>query len=439
MANPAEPYSHLNLYEVLGIQRGASPEEVRSAYRLRSHMFHPDKYENYPEPLRSQLKAEAAKEFKKLTAAYEVLRDPVKRAAHDRVLDTWQGGAARPARARRAAAPAADGAGTRRAAGSARAAGTRRPSETAERAGPRERDPLLVVRPDRLDFGTLAVNSTKQLPLKISNAGGRTLFGEVTSNRAWLSVNRRTFISSSAVLFVSVDTAGLQPGEEYAGSLVVTTLNGGDQVVPVVVRVAGKPEPILAGAPSLLDFGVAQRGTTKARTIRLSNAGTGTLIGSVAVRGEWLAVSESRFRGNQVSFEVIAQTAGLRAGEHQGEILIFSNGGRASIQALIEVPPGEGIETTRTASEEREGGGAAPEAEGAAAAGASRGSQEPPKLSKDEQRELLQRLGQIEPETVWEEEFLRRIMQLVRAGDRLAPGELAKIYEMEARRVASSE
>jgi hypothetical protein len=289
-----------------------------------------------------------------------------------------------------------------------------------------------VVRPDHLDFGTLAVNSTKQLPLKISNAGGRTLFGEVTSNRAWLSVNRRTFISSSAVLFVSVDTAGLQPGEEYAGSLVVTTLNGGDQVVPVVVRVAGKPEPILAGAPSLLDFGVAQRGTTKARTIRLTNAGTGTLIGSVAVRGEWLAVSESRFRGNQVSFEVIAQTAGLRAGEHQGEILIFSNGGRASIQALIEVPPGEDIETTRTEGGEREGEGAAPEAEGASASASDEG-QEPPKLSRDEQRELLQRLGRIEPETVWEEEFVRRIMQLVRAGDRLAPGELAKIYEMEAR------
>ena len=107
MANRAEPYSHLNLYEVLGIQRGASPEEVRSAYRLRSHMFHPDKYENYPEPLRSQLKAEAAKEFKKLTAAYEVLRDPVKRAAHDRLLDTWHRGAARPARVRAPRRPAA--------------------------------------------------------------------------------------------------------------------------------------------------------------------------------------------------------------------------------------------------------------------------------------------------------------------------------------------
>src|SRR5438552_19006239 len=87
-----------NHYDVLGVERDASAAEVRSAYRLRSHMFHPDKYETYPEPLRSQLKAEAAKEFKKLTAAYDVLRDPAKRAAHDRQLNTTYGYAGRPAR-----------------------------------------------------------------------------------------------------------------------------------------------------------------------------------------------------------------------------------------------------------------------------------------------------------------------------------------------------
>src|SRR5881396_2715558 len=100
-----------NHYDVLGIGRRASQEDVRSAYRLRSHMFHPDKYENYPEPLRTQLLAEAAKEFKKLTTAYDALRDPRKRAAHDRQLETSWGrtGGFRSARApsasRAAAAP----------------------------------------------------------------------------------------------------------------------------------------------------------------------------------------------------------------------------------------------------------------------------------------------------------------------------------------------
>ena len=436
-----------NHYDVLGLEREAALEDVKSAYRLRSHMFHPDKYENYPEPLRSQLKYEAAKEFKKLTAAYDVLRDPQKRAAHDRALGSGRyaraaasaGPTVREVRPRTrrttstASAPEEEqgpsprAARARGAAGSARAVGG---------ATTRERDPLLVVRPDRLEFGTMALGTTKQLPLKISNAGGRTLFGEVNTNRAWLSVNRRSFISSSSVLFVSVDTSGLQPGEEYAGSLVVSTLNGGDQVVPIYVRVSGRPEPILAGAPSLLDFGVAATGGVRARTIKLTNAGTGTLIGSVAVKGSWLAVSESRFRGNSVSFEAIANAMALPPGEHRGEVLIFSNGGRAIVEALVDVPaPATG--------------GAIVAEEGGREGGSGRTTEDAPQdserweaqegtagtLTKEEQRSLLERVLRVEPATDWEHDFLRGLVQLLRAGDRLAPGELAKLYELEARRL----
>ena len=46
---------------------------------------------------------------------------------------------------------------------------------------------------------------------------------------------------------------------------------------------------------------------------------------------------------------------------------------------------------------------------------------------------------QIEPETVWERDFLRRIVHLIRSGTTLAAGELAKIYEMEARVPSSAQ
>ncbi len=436
MSSDVDPQLLQSHYDVLGLARGATAEEVKNAYRLRSHMFHPDKYENYPEPLRTQLKGEASKEFKKLTSAYEVLRDPAKRAAHDRQLDgpARRNGVGTGRGARRAPARAASGPnGTV-------ASEAPRPRRAPPPPPPRERDPLLVVRPDRLDFGTMALGATKQLPLKVSNAGGRTLFGEITSNRSWLSVNRRTFISSAAVVFVTVDTSGLRPGEEYTGSLVVSTLNGGDQVVPVLARVSGRPEPILTGAPPLLDFGVAQHGGRKARTIKLTNAGTGTLIGSIAVKGGWLAVTESRFKGNDVSFEVIANTAGLGPGEHQGEVIVFSNGGQAGIQAIVEVvapPPGETIvaaepgapgsaangETDgRAGAAPREGNGGA-EGEPPARRGQTAGAPpaDGPALSPQGQRDLLQRIMLIEPETPWERDFLRRVVQMVRAGERLAP------------------
>src|SRR5581483_4667533 len=271
------------------------------------------------------------------------------------------------------------------------------------------------------------------------------------------------------------------PGEEYAGSLIVTTLNGGDQVVPVALRVAARPEPVLAGVPPVLDLGAARAGSTKARTIKLANAGTGTLIGSIAVRAPWLAVSETHFRGNDIAFEIIATTAGLDPGAHQGQVLIFSNGGQATIDVRLEVEAlatggtiggvgaeDEGRATSderqrakdegRATSDERqrakdEGRATSDERQRAKDEGRATSDEEgmedrgwrtqarspagaeerrPPsgtRLSKEVQHELLRRILQIEPETIWERDLLRRLAQLVRAGERLAPGELAKIYE----------
>src|SRR5437660_1847084 len=62
-------------YEVLGVQRGASEEEVKRAYRKLAVKFHPDKNPG---------DAEAEEKFKELGEAYDVLMDPDKRAAYDR-------------------------------------------------------------------------------------------------------------------------------------------------------------------------------------------------------------------------------------------------------------------------------------------------------------------------------------------------------------------
>lgn len=307
---------------------------------------------------------------------------------------------------------------------------------------------MLVVRPDSLDFGAMALGANKQLPVKIANAGGRTLFGEITSNRSWLSVNRRSFVSSSVLVLVSVDTNGLRAGEEYTGALAVTTLNGGDQVLPISVRVSGKPEPLLAGVPSLLDFGTAEAGGTKTRTIRLTNAGTGALIGSIATRVsasgeagenavEWLSVSESRFRANDFSFEVIARTSGVMPGDHEAEVLILTNGGQARVKVLINVIAGPGAMVRGVHTN-----GAAPHAEDPSSESATDSTRSAPAvadLSREDRTQLLRRIVLIEPETVWEHDFLRRIVHLIRSGTVLAPGELAKIYEMEARQPASEE
>src|SRR5260370_28205897 len=65
-----------DLYEVLGVGRNASAEEIKSAYRKAAMKWHPDRNpENKPH---------AEEKFREATEAYSVLSDQPKREAYDR-------------------------------------------------------------------------------------------------------------------------------------------------------------------------------------------------------------------------------------------------------------------------------------------------------------------------------------------------------------------
>jgi DnaJ-class molecular chaperone len=65
----------LDLYQRLGIQRGASEADIKKAYRSLAKQLHPDRNKDNPE---------AAKRFGEVTAAYDLLSDKDKRARYDR-------------------------------------------------------------------------------------------------------------------------------------------------------------------------------------------------------------------------------------------------------------------------------------------------------------------------------------------------------------------
>ncbi|PKH01725.1 cytochrome C biogenesis protein [Psychromonas sp. MB-3u-54] len=70
-------------YKIMGLQRNASKEEIKRAYRKLARKYHPD--------ISKEPAAEA--NFKEVSEAYEVLRDPKKRATYDRLdpnLKSWQ-------------------------------------------------------------------------------------------------------------------------------------------------------------------------------------------------------------------------------------------------------------------------------------------------------------------------------------------------------------
>ncbi len=69
-------------YKIMGVERDATQDEVKRAYRKLARKYHPD----------VSKEADAEEHFKLLGEAYEVLKDPEKRAAYDQLGPNWREG-----------------------------------------------------------------------------------------------------------------------------------------------------------------------------------------------------------------------------------------------------------------------------------------------------------------------------------------------------------
>ncbi len=66
-------------YKTLGVDRKATQDEIKRAYRKLARKYHPD----------VSKEADAERKFKELGEAYEVLKDPEKRVAYDQLGSNW--------------------------------------------------------------------------------------------------------------------------------------------------------------------------------------------------------------------------------------------------------------------------------------------------------------------------------------------------------------
>ncbi|TEU11887.1 MAG: hypothetical protein E3J21_22510 [Anaerolineales bacterium] len=196
-------------YKILQIDPKAEPEVIEAAYRRLARKYHPDVNKS----------PDAVQRMQQINVAYEVLRDPAKRAEYDR------------ARLRRPFY------GPRES-----------PRYTTYPPRPARNPPILHVHPLRLDFGHLPAGETQTKTLHLTNRGGGTLGGNLEKTASWLHLNITKVHSNFTIVEVTVDTTDLPP--TFYRERIEITSNGGQESVEVTLRVTAPTEPRPAAVTS---------------------------------------------------------------------------------------------------------------------------------------------------------------------------------------------
>ena len=73
--------AYIDYYNILGVNKGASQDDIKKAYKKLARKYHPDLNPNDPD---------AHRKFQEINEANEVLSDPEKRKKYDQYGENWK-------------------------------------------------------------------------------------------------------------------------------------------------------------------------------------------------------------------------------------------------------------------------------------------------------------------------------------------------------------
>jgi serine/threonine protein kinase len=197
----------------------------------------------------------------------------------------------------------------------------------------------LALTPATLAFQDVPPGEKRTLSVKLENQGTGQLKGRITSWPEWVSPGRTRWSGNTSDLAVELDGRHLADGVERRGVIRFSS-NGGDVDLPVRATALG---PTMAVQPWAVYLGTVAAGSRRRFRLRLTNAGSGDLSGTVRSSSPWLRLDTDRFSGRQATIRARVQTKDLEPGSYGGKLEIVSNGGRASVVVQMQVASPTGL------------------------------------------------------------------------------------------------
>jgi len=202
--------------------------------------------------------------------------------------------------------------------------------------------PTLRVEPAALDFGEIADEGERVLPLTLRNEGRLPLAGRITAQVEWLRPSQAEFrCPAEGQVQVRVALVGerLPAGQQDVPAGLVIDSDAGQTRVRAL---AWARRPLLAVEPTQVVMPDLLTGETAEARVTVCNRGDGDLQGTARSLAPWLQVRPLQFAcapGESLPITLAVDTTGLAEGPVSlGEaVRLYSNGGAKSLSVKLRV------------------------------------------------------------------------------------------------------